>query len=286
LLLFFLYMPEQDRLQGVHAGGAPLAGELAIPLTEGRSLVAMALRHRRAVHAFEAGLAERLTVVDRQVARMLEHEGILCLPLLADGLTVGTLVAGIDRARLEHHSAQLSLLQLFGAEAAGAIVRQQAMVETERRIIENERALYETRTRMLVHEASNPLAIVNNYLHVLGMKLGEEHPVHEELGILKEEIGRVGHILLRMRDLSREDEQEQGVVDVNVLIRDLVAVFRASLFKTHNIEASLDLDEHLAPIVTHRARLKQILVRQAKLGASCRVQVPVGRGIRKISRKG
>ena len=28
------------------------------------------------------------------------------------------------------------------------------------------------------------------------------------------------------------------------------------------------------------------LVRQAKLGASCRVQVPVGRGIGRISRKG
>jgi HD-like signal output (HDOD) protein len=223
--LFFVYIPEQDRLQGVHAGGASLVDELSIPLTEGRSLVAMALRQRRPVHSFEAGLTERLTVVDRQVARMLEHDGILCLPLLADGLTVGTLVAGIDRARLEHHSRQLSLLVLFGAEAAGAIARQQAMVETERRIIDNERSLYETRTRMLVHEASNPLAIVNNYLHVLGMKLGDEHPVHEELGILKEEIERVGHILLRMRDLSREDEQEPGVVDVNALIRDLLRCF-------------------------------------------------------------
>jgi hypothetical protein len=32
--------------------------------------------------------------------------------------------------------------------------------------------------------------------------------------------------------------------------------------------------------------VETFLVRQAKLGASCRVQVPVGRGIRKISRKG
>ena len=32
--------------------------------------------------------------------------------------------------------------------------------------------------------------------------------------------------------------------------------------------------------------LVEFEVRQAKLGASCRVQVPVGRGIRMISRKG
>ena len=32
--------------------------------------------------------------------------------------------------------------------------------------------------------------------------------------------------------------------------------------------------------------LGQMIVRQAKLGASCRVKVPVGRAIRKIVRKG
>ena len=43
---------------------------------------------------------------------------------------------------------------------------------------------------------------------------------------------------------------------------------------------------HVFTITEEGEPKKKKLVSQAKLGVSCRVQVPVGRGIRMISRKG
>ncbi len=38
--------------------------------------------------------------------------------------------------------------------------------------------------------------------------------------------------------------------------------------------------------IEHEAVMRQTLVRQAKLGASCRVKVPAGRETRTVTRKG
>jgi signal transduction histidine kinase len=118
--------------------------------------------------------------------------------------------------------------------------------------------------RKVVHEANNPLGIINNYLHILGMKLGADHPVHEELGIIREEIDRVGKIILRIRDIPADVEHQQRTVDVNQLLEDLDKLFQSSLFPSHNIASTLDLDRSLRGIRTQRSHLKQILTNLVK----------------------
>ena len=56
-------------------------------------------------------------------------------------------------------------------------------------------ALYTQRIREAVHEANNPLSIIRNYLETLRLRLGAEHEADESLGVIGEEIIRVGDIL-------------------------------------------------------------------------------------------
>src|SRR5690606_3816994 len=89
--------------------------------------------------------------------------------------------------------------------------------------------------REAVHEAGNPLSIIRNYLEMLRLKLGEDHQAHGDLELIKQEIDRVGGILLRLRE---PDEQAGGggSVDINTLVGELARIFQQSLCATHRIE--------------------------------------------------
>ena len=82
--------------------------------------------------------------------------------------------------------------------------------------------------------------------------------------MLKEEIDRVGNIVLRMKDAGAPEELSQDTVDINGLINDLVGIFRVSHFSTHGIRESLNLDQSIPPLVSDRNRLKQVLTNLIK----------------------
>ena len=111
---------------------------------------------------------------------------------------------------------------------------------------------------------NNPLAIMKNYLQVLAIRLQGDEEIQGQLRILDEEIDRVGQIVLRLRDQSEEVPSKQAAVDINVLIQDLVTLFEASLFRTHQIEAHLQLDDRIPELLLNRNSLKQVLTNLLK----------------------
>ena len=116
----------------------------------------------------------------------------------------------------------------------------------------------------MVHEAGNPLGIINNYLEILGIQLGDEHPAQDQLEIIKEEIQRVGEILTQMRETPDREEVSMGAMDLNGFIGDLAKIFKASISANKSIELELDLDKQLEPVHSSRNSLKQILTNLIK----------------------
>ncbi|MEZ5600297.1 MAG: hypothetical protein R3F36_04525 [Candidatus Competibacteraceae bacterium] len=53
--------------------------------------------------------------------------------------------------------------------------------------------------RAVLHEVSNPLTIMRNYLALLATRL-EEQVTRDELKVLQEEMERIGRILLRLSE--------------------------------------------------------------------------------------
>jgi len=78
------------------------------------------------------------------------------------------------------------------------------------------------------------------------------------------EIDRVGKIILRIRDIPTDVEQQQRIVDINQLIGDLDKLFQSSLFPSRNITSMLDLDRSMRRLRTQRSHIKQILTNLVK----------------------
>ncbi len=263
---FLIHNKATDSLQAISHDdtNAELLAGMSISAGSDRSLAARAFHSKSLTASFEQADPASISVADRQLSRILGEEGLIYLPLVSTGNVFGLLVAGLDYSKWQQLTQQIELLKLFSNEAGRTLSRQISRQASDQERLSEERSAFHLEARKIVHEANNPLGIINNYLHILGMKLGADHPVQEELDILKEEIERVGKIILRMRDIPDELGHQSLNVNINGLITDLFKLFGSSLFTTHNIEATLDLDRNIPPLFINRGNLKQIITNLVK----------------------
>ncbi|MCG8486348.1 MAG: HDOD domain-containing protein [Chromatiales bacterium] len=266
-ICFLLKADEQAQLipyAPASRGRQQQLAELSFTTETDRSLAALAFNNLIQVYTGDETHQANLTVADQQLMGFIDSESLCYLPLAAQEQKVGVLAIGLEEDQFPQLEAQLPLLHLFTREACETLLRQQEMRRSQQQLLDDERAAFHLEARKVVHEANNPLGIINNYLHILGMKLGEKHEVQEELDIIKDEINRVGKILLRMRDIPEELEQQEKGLDINTLIKDLHKLFQSSLFATHNINTEVDLDPEIPLIASRRGHLKQILTNLIK----------------------
>jgi signal transduction histidine kinase len=176
-------------------------------------------------------------VADRQVLRSLGSDEGLCLPgVNAAGNAAGALVFALDE-----EADQEAAMAIYAA-ALGRQLTARGSEGVQENVLTRYRRQEEKRLRELVHEANNPLSIVNNYLHILELRLAHEPQAVEQLKLIGAELRRTGAIIAQARslpplDLDREEAQvEYADVDLNELARQLVelhlglaADFRVSL---------------------------------------------------------
>ncbi len=230
------------------------------------------------------------SVADRQVLRHLGSGDGVCLPLTGTlGRSVGVVVFAVDE-----DVDQETAMALYAAEV-GRRVSAPAEPAAERDLLVRFRQREEKRLRELVHEANNPLSIVNNYLHILELKLGHEPDAVQQLRLIGAELGRASDIISQMRELPppeadrAEAQLEFSDVDLNALTRQVV-----ELHLGYAGEYNVNLTEQRVPgtlfVRSDEHRLAQILnnlVRnaiEAAQGAS--VTVSTAAGIYREGREG
>ncbi|MDJ0806513.1 MAG: HDOD domain-containing protein [Gammaproteobacteria bacterium] len=261
-----VYDKATETLQAVRQSdsNSELLSAITFSIESGNSLAARAFNKNRISASYSQSDPSKISVADRQLSRILGEEGLIYLPLRSRDDKFGLIAAAVSPGKWQQIKQQGDLLKLFTHEASNTLIQQLSRQSTEQARVLEERNVFHLEARKIIHEANNPLGIINNYLHILGMKLGDKHPVREELNIIKEEIERVGKIILRMRDIPGDLEEQGAAVDVNALISDLFKLFGASLFPTHDIQVSLNLDPNIPPLDTNRGHLKQILTNLVK----------------------
>jgi signal transduction histidine kinase len=262
---FLLLNSETKQLQPIDPvrPDDPLLNDLTISTEEPQSLAAKAFLERR-IYSNEGDTETVPSAAEQQIARYMQRQVLTYLPLISRQQPLGLIAIGSHPTDWATRVEQRQLLALFASEAAQILLRQRELEKRPLRIIDEERAAFQLQARKVIHEANNPLGIINNYLHILGTKLGEDHPVQEELSIIREEIERVGKIILRIRDIPAAVEQLQHNVDINQLIEDVHRLFQASLLPSHRVSSSLDLDRSIDEITTQRSHLKQVLTNLMK----------------------
>jgi signal transduction histidine kinase/HD-like signal output (HDOD) protein len=263
--LCFLYDPQSESLIGTKSSDQWSGiNELEVALVPGRSLMAEAVLRKTIVHSLDPQWSQSLSILDQQLIKLTGSEEILYLPLISRQTVVGILAIGINSAIFSSLKSHINQMVLFAGEVADVIQRHQNRSQDFKEMLESERTRREGHLKELIHEAGNPLGIINNYLEILGIQLGEEHPVQDQLHIIKEEIERVGDILRQMRETPEKEEVPVGMLDLNAFISELVKIFRASISARQNIEIELQLDQNLDPIHSNRNSLKQIFTNLIK----------------------
>ncbi|MGR8929379.1 MAG: HDOD domain-containing protein [Gammaproteobacteria bacterium] len=263
----YLHNPDNDLLEACCTNS--LEDEtrwsaLPILFKQNRSIVANALLENRILDSYSTALPTP-PVVDQQISRLLGSDGILALPLVSDSRRLAVIVAGIGPSESPRISAKRKLMALFASEAAAALLSQKTVTGLIRDSINDERANFELHVKKIRHEANNPLSIINNYLYLLGHKMGDQKS--EEIDLIREEINRVGELILRISDTHDSAGSDSQLVDINLVIQGMMALFQSGIGTAKQIITTLDLDETLPPISTSQTKLKQILTNLVKNAA-------------------
>ncbi len=260
--VLFLYHTASDRVNAVAGKNQPSQlSDISIPLTTGRSLVTDALLEKQATHSFDYDTPDKrtdgLSIIDRQLLSLTQQGGIICLPMMTNNITIGTLLLAVDKAQYEALWKQLPLLTRFGNEIAYTISANSLFSDASHREDE-QTSQREQLIHEVLHEVRNPLSIMNNYLGILSYRLEKDKAAQEDVQTIKSEIERVSQILNRLTEEPESPGNETTSVDINSIITDLSNVFQNSLFTDKNIKISLELDRGISTLQSNANALKQI----------------------------
>jgi signal transduction histidine kinase len=122
------------------------------------------------------------------------------------------------------------------------------------------------RVRRAIHELANPLTIMRNYVNLLSDRLGTDSSVKRDLGIISDEIERVGRIV---RGITATEENVAPVealelISVNSIVSELVRMTLGTLLMPNKVNVQIDLNPDVPPLPLQKDLLKQVLFNLAK----------------------
>lgn len=210
-------------------------------------------------------------LLDAQLARLLGAPGIVCIPLGAQDRCTALAVAALhSRHQAEQLQARMDLLRAFGRLAGPALDQARPGPATaaaapaapgERPGLPVEVGATGEQIRQLLHEVSNPLTIVGNYLATLKFSLGAT--AEKELRIVSEEIGRVTEILNRFQSTPLAGAAG-GPVELRQLIEGLLGLCAGSGLVPAGVRVESRPHAGASAIVAQPDKLKQVLLNLMK----------------------
>lgn len=269
-MLYFLAEPAKGALYAYipdDTGRYTKQHHLAVSMLQNQSLLVKAIIEKKALDSFTAEQHHPLAILDEQIVQLLGTEGIVCLPLIAQGEAVGVVVLAIRRNDLPHLLSNEKLLNVLINKGALAI-RLEFLKRSQLQDIRDKRAdASRDLARRVVHEANNPLSIIKNYLKILDLKLSGEGAAHDEIRIINEEINRVARLLNKLTEFSSEKTPALELTDVNALLADIVKLTRDNLLSQSQVTLRTDFAEGLPAVSAEKAGLKQVFINLIKNAA-------------------
>jgi len=240
-------------------------GRLLKPLQGGGSGIHLDSSTSEIAAAVRDGIPRQLVdegdraVADRQVLRRLGAMDALCIVLEHGGQKLGAIVFPLD----EDVDTGFAM-HLYAEELSRHLGEARRDGGSSEQALKRYRSREEKRLRELVHEANNPLSIVQNYLHILELRLQHEPTATEQIGMIGTELKRAAEIFQRARELPPLDEQDTatGAVfeefDLNDLARRAVEMHRGYA-EDHHVELQSMLAGGELGVRSDEQRLAQVL---------------------------
>jgi signal transduction histidine kinase len=123
---------------------------------------------------------------------------------------------------------------------------------------------------MQVHEVSNPLTIIRQYIYQLRSRL-DDAEVQQELDVIREELDRAGNLLLQISHTDNPRPDIEGV-DLNAELTSLARILEDSLFTDNGRQLNMVLCEQPTAVAANASSLRQVVINLVRNAAECLAQ--------------
>ncbi len=256
----------QQYLQAIPSQQLPesqLLADLKIDM-QADNLLTRSLNNQKILDSFTAEADANTSILDQQIARGLKTSGFISIPVIKSSNKYAVLIVGCEQGDALKAMENQAFLRMYADNIADHIIGHQEYIRHIEEVSQSHQEEFLQRARQIVHETNNPLSVIRNYLQLLSGKLDSSSPVQGELETIRQEIDRISNIILRCKDKPDDESFESTSIDLNQLIAELIDVYKASLFATHSIQSTLNLDKHLSRVKTDRDIVKQIITNLVK----------------------
>ncbi len=196
------------------------------------------------------------TVLDRQLLNLLDTRSLYAIPVHTDGAVVGVMVIG-SNTTLES-AAELAVL--YTRELANSLARRSTPAHGD----ELAQTARQIDLRRQVHEVSNPLTIVRQYIYQLRQKM-EDKDVQGDLDLIRDELERAGNLLLQIGHESAVDSREEpSLKSLNEELKPLAELFEETLCKDSKLTLDLELCASPTWIAATRGTIRQLVINLIK----------------------
>ena len=162
--------------------------------------------------------------------------------------------AEIERMRAEEQ------LRIYNEELEKLLEeRTKRIHELERQRMENEKlAITGRMAARVAHEINNPLAGIQYSFLLIKDCVPEDHKHYGYVGMIEKEIMRIASIVKQMLDLNRPLNKNHQAFNINVTIRDVIAMLKGNCEK-HGVEINYNTCNELLMVPMYEDSLRQVL---------------------------
>lgn len=231
------------QLVGKQLIASPQEGDvLSLPVDSQSSQIAKCYQTGKTITAEREVLS---SIVEKQLLQRLGTSACCLLPLGQQG---GVLACGLGK----NQSINKGLLRHFQSAVAHHLSQGKPHIELE---------YVQARVSEVTHEVNNPLAIVQNYLHTLSLKIDEDSPVQADIKTISREMLRVAGIVKKYGQIGRQEDLLKEEVNVNELLDQLTRIFRGG---HESIKFNILLDTAMPLVSITPDSFKQVIVNLLK----------------------
>jgi len=201
-------------------------------------------------------------ISDRQITRRLNHEIAFCLPIGYGNRVIGVVVIGSSKAQKRYLGNQANFISGYLKNITDLWLKNSQALEQQVFEDNTKREQDQKDIDKLIHEISNPLSVIGNYIDIIKANSKSDGVENDkEIKILKEELQRIGNMVLKFKDTK--NAQSQAVL-LNEELLMCIPLYVESIGEDKLVHIKWSLDESDAEIKITRDALRQIILNLVK----------------------
>ncbi|MBW7472723.1 HDOD domain-containing protein [Marinobacter sp. M216] len=224
--------------------------ELAVSANPGGSVLTDAFSSGKPV-----SLADRApTVLDRQLLTLLRTPSLLAVPVVTGNDRPGVFALGTDE---KDPTTTSELATLFARQLSVVLEDRSQTPDADGQQDAIQQEVAREMVRRQVHEVSNPLTIIRQYIYQLRNRL-EDSDVQRELDVIRDELDRAGNLLLQMGHTTTDDDAEGA--ELNAELKSLSRILEDSLFTDGKRQLNVIMCRQPTLLTVGAAPIRQIVI--------------------------